>query len=265
MKQLALIFGFLWCLWLPAAEVLPARPTLYFNDYANAVSPATAQQLNQQLSDFERETSSQLVVAVYPRMASSSSLEDYTHRVATDWQVGQKDKRNGVVLFVFLQEHKMRIEVGYGLEGALPDAICKRIIEDEIAPRFRSGDMAGGLKSGVNAIIAATKGEYKGTGQTAGDRNSQANTLQTLLVIIVIVIFVCFILGVMFRGATSYDSSGRRRRSSSSGGWFLGTGSSWGGGWSSGGGGSGGGGFSSGGGFSGGGGSFGGGGASGSW
>ena len=100
-------------------------------------------------------------------MESDSSIEDYTVRVAQAWQVGQKDKKNGAVLFVFVQDRKMFIQVGYGLEGALPDATCKRIIEDEIKPHFRNNDFDGGLSAGVAAILAATRGEYKGTGRTA--------------------------------------------------------------------------------------------------
>ena len=107
-------------------------------------------------------------MAVFQKMESASSIEDYTVRVAQAWEVGQKDKKNGAVLFVFVQDRKMFIQVGYGLEGALPDAMCKRIIEDEIKPHFRNNDFDGGLSAGVAAILAATKGEYKGSGRTAG-------------------------------------------------------------------------------------------------
>src|SRR6266403_529457 len=153
-----------------AAEVMPPAPAQYFNDYAHIVSSATATELNQKLEQFERDTSSQIVVAVYPKMESESSIEDYTVRVKQAWGVGQKDKDNGVVLFVFVQDRKMYIQVGYGLEGALPDALAKRIIENEIKPYFRNGDFDGGLRAGVTAILAATKGEYKGTGHTVADQ-----------------------------------------------------------------------------------------------
>ena len=154
-----------------AAETIPPAPAHYFNDYAGVVSAATAAQLNQRLEQFERDSSCQIVVAVYPRMQSDSSIEDYTVRVAQSWKVGQKDKNNGAVLFVFIQDRKLFLQTGYGLEGALPDAICKRIIEDEIKPGFKAGNFDAGLTAGVNAILAAVKGEYKGTGQTAADRN----------------------------------------------------------------------------------------------
>src|SRR6185503_7247050 len=137
------------------------------------VSPATADRLNKTLEDFEKRSSSQIVVAVFPKMQSDSSIEDYTVRVAQAWKVGQKDKNNGAVLFVFIQDRKMFLQVGYGLEGALPDALSKQIIEEEIKPRFREANYDGGVSAGVSAILAATRGEYKGTGRTAGERRRQ--------------------------------------------------------------------------------------------
>jgi uncharacterized protein len=164
------ILAFLLCVRAVAAEVIPPPPPQYFNDYARVVSAATATRLNQTLEDFERESSDQIVVAVFPKMQSDSSVEDYTLRVARAWKVGQKARNNGAVLFVFVQEHKMFLQVGYGLEGVLPDALCKRIIDERIAPRFKAGDFDGGLTAGVQAILSATKGEYRGTGRTVAER-----------------------------------------------------------------------------------------------
>lgn len=256
MKRFLIVFWGMLCLAVFAAEVMPPVPARYFNDYAKVVTTATAAELNQRLEQFERDSSCQVVVAVFPKMQSDSSIEDYTVRVAQSWGVGQKGKNNGAVLFVFIQDHKMYLQVGYGLEGALPDALCKRIISDEIAPQFKAGNFTAGLTAGVNAILAAAKGEYKGNGQTqaqpqslilVGDssHHSSGNTISPLFLIVLIII-VIFILSLSF---------GSRRR-----GWYYtggGSSNSWGGGgWSSGGGG---------GGFSSGGGSFGGGGAGGSW
>jgi uncharacterized protein len=243
---LILVFGFR----LFADEVIPPPPAAYFNDYANVVSAESAAQLNQTLENFERQSSEQIVVAVFPKMQSDSSIEDYTVRVARSWQVGQKDKNNGAVLFVFVQDHKMFLQVGYGLEGVLPDALCKRIIDEQITPRFKAGDFDGGLRAGVQSILAATKGEYKGNGITMSDsRPSHGSSGPFLgfgfIVLIVIIIFFARGSGMFFPWLL-LSSSGSSR------GW--------------GGGGFGGGGFSGGGGgFSGGGGSFGGGGAGGGW
>ena len=231
-----------------AAEQLAPPPARYFNDYARVVPLQVAENLNRRLEDFEKASSSQILVVVYPALPSDSALEDLTVRTAQSWRAGQKSKDNGAVLFVFIQDRKMRIEVGYGLEGKLPDSICKRIIDEQIAPGFRRGDYAAGLTAGVNSLIQAASGEYRGTGRTV---NSQRRRVWGGLPVLVFVgIVLLSIFGRRRRGWV-YN----RRGSSSWGGWFIG-----GGGW----GGGGGGGFSSGG-FSGGGGSFGGGGASGSW
>lgn len=251
MKRFWIVLVFAFCLRAFADEVIPPAPTQYFNDYAQVVSSATASQLNQTLENFERQSSEQILVAIFPTMQSDSSIEDYTVRVARAWKVGQKDNNNGAVLFVFVQDHKMYLQVGYGLEGVLSDALCKRIIDEQISPRFKAGDFDGGLTAGIQSILAATKGEYKGTGRTVADGQMQHQSIAPFFnfgFIVLIVIIVIFARGSgMFLPWLLLSSSGSSR------GWG-------GGGFSSGGGFSGGGG-----GFSGGGGSFGGGGAGGSW
>jgi len=250
-KRFWIVLVFAFCLRAFADEVIPPAPTQYFNDYAQVVSSATASQLNQTLENFERQSSEQILVAIFPTMQSDSSIEDYTVRVARAWKVGQKDNNNGAVLFVFVQDHKMYLQVGYGLEGVLSDALCKRIIDEQISPRFKAGDFDGGLTAGIQSILAATKGEYKGTGRTVADGQMQHQSIAPFFnfgFIVLIVIIVIFARGSgMFLPWLLLSSSGSSR------GWG-------GGGFSSGGGFSGGGG-----GFSGGGGSFGGGGAGGSW
>jgi len=233
-----------------SAETLPPAPALYFNDYAGVVSPALAANLNGQLKQFERQTSNQVVVAVFPKMQSDSSLEDFTHRVMESWKVGQRVKNNGVGLFVFIADRRARIEVNYGLEGALPDATSKRIIEDEILPRFRTNDYAGGLTAGVAAIQQAIQGEYRGNGKTTEGDKSDWWMILVYLVPVIILMGLGY-LRRYSRGGTVYDRTGRRLYATSL---LLGL---FGGGFGGGG--------TGGGGFSGGGGSGGGGGASGRW
>jgi uncharacterized protein len=248
-KRFWAILVFAFCLHAFADEVIPPAPQQYFNDYAQVVSASTASQLNQTLENFERQTSEQILVAIFPTMQSDSSIEDYTVRVARAWKVGQKDQNNGAVLFIFVQDHKMFLQVGYGLEAVLPDALCKKIIDEQISPRFKAGDFDGGLTAGVQSILAATKGEYKGTGATVADSYSSHGSSSPFLgfgFIVLIIILIIFSRGSgMFLPWLLLSSSGSNR--------------GWGGGGFSGGGGFGGGGFS------GGGGSFGGGGAGGSW
>jgi len=235
-----------------AAEVIPPSPAAYFNDYAGVVRPDAAAALNAGLEQFERETSNQILVAIYPHMESDSSIEDYTVRVAQSWQAGQKGKKNGAVLFVFAQDHTLNIEVGYGLEGALTDALCRRIIDDEIVPRIRAGDFTGAMQAGVQAILAATRGEYKGDATTAADDSAGG---QGRLPLPVVAIFFLLMIGLsVLRSRRHVVYSGGGRRGYWAGGvpWIMSGGG--GGGFGGGGGG-----------FSGGGGSFGGGGASGRW
>lgn len=239
-----------------AAEVIPPAPTTYVTDQAGVLSKQVVTDLNRQLDQFERDTSNQFVVAIYPHMQSEDDIAAYGVRVYRAWKIGQADKHrgNGVLLLIFTQDHKLRIATGYGLEGAVPDYLAKKIIDNEITPRFKQGDFDGGVKAGVNAVIAATKGEYKGTGSTAADRRSDGAPRPLILLFVlggVLVLFVIF--------------SSRSRAYSGDRWWWV---------WTilnilsssgSGRGGGGGGGWSGGGGFSGGGGSSGGGGASGSW
>src|SRR5437773_3488818 len=155
---------------LTAAEVIPPKPDRYFNDYAGVISREAADRFNEQLAQFERETSDQVVVAVFPKMQSDSDIADYTQRVAQAWGVGQKERRNGVVLFVFIQDRKTFIQVGYGLEGALPDATAFDITERHIKPLFRAGNYEAGLASVIDLICKAVRGEYKGSGKTVAEQ-----------------------------------------------------------------------------------------------
>jgi len=239
------------------AETLPPKPAAYFNDLAGVVPATTATRLDEKLRQFERDTSNQIVVAVFPKMATESSIQDFTYRIAESWGVGQKDRRNGAVLFVFVAEHKMFIQVGYGLEGALPDAICKRIIADEIAPAFKAGHYDAGLTAGVESMIKATRGEYQGSGKTAGDKKGSQNWSGLFFLGFFVLVIVLQFVGRR-RGGTVYGSSGRGFTTGLLWGLLSSLGNSGGGGsYRGGGGGSGG--------FSGGGGSFGGGGAGGDW
>jgi uncharacterized protein len=254
-KQVALLVGaFLALLAIEsqAAEVIPSKPDRYFNDYASVVSKSAALRFNEELAQFERETSDQVVVAVFQKMQSDSDIADYTQRVAQAWGVGQKERRNGVVLFVFVQDRKMFIQVGYGLEGALPDITAFDITEYRIKPHFRNGDYEGGIAAGIDSIFKAIRGEYKGSGKTVAEehRGGGASSIWFFIIFVIVLIVISRVLRRL--GGWGYSSRG-------GGPIFFPVGGG-GGGWSSGDGG--GGGFS---GFGGGGGSFGGGGAGSSW
>jgi uncharacterized protein len=238
-------------------DQLPEKPNRYVTDRAGVFGPGQAEALNAKLEQFEKDTSNQVLVWIDKKIPEGFTLDDFAVRAFKKWGVGQQGTNNGAALFIFTEDRKVRIEVGYGLEGALPDITANRIIADEIVPRFRGGDYPGGIAAGADAMMAAAKGEYKGTGRTVAEgRRRKGGQFGTCLTM-AIFFGIFFILPMIFR-RNRFRSHGRR-------GWWTGGGGFGGssggfGGFSGGGGG----GFS-GGGFSGGGGSSGGGGASGSW
>jgi uncharacterized protein len=255
--SLALLFcALLWLAALPAfALVLPALSGRVV-DEANILDQATRTALTQKLADLEAKTTDQLVVVTL-RSLQGTSIEDFGVELGRRWRIGQQGKNNGVLLIVAPSDRKVRIEVGYGLEGTLTDAISKLIIENAIIPRFRANDVPGGVTRGVDDIISVLTGDAEEWKQRAAKRPDPtptwSATLIPILALAVIVLAFIMITGAMPGGPTS------RRRGRSGSGWS--SGSSW---WSGSSGGFSGGGFG-GGGFSGGGGSFGGGGSSGSW
>jgi len=229
-----------------AGPAVPPAPTRYVTDKAGVIAPDVTARLESRLADFERETSNQFLVYTQSTVPDGTTLEEYTVACAQAWKAGQPQRKNGMILFVFPGSRKARLEVGYGLEGAMPDALARRVLDEQVIPRFRTGDYSGGISAGVAAAIAATRGEYKGTGRTRGQRSEPFLPVPLLLGIIFL-FFFGIVPTIFGRGRGGYSYIGR-------GGWGSGGFGGFGGGFGGGGGG-----------FSGGGGSFGGGGASGSW
>jgi uncharacterized protein len=214
--------------------------------------------VEQKLADLETKTGRQLVVVTLPSL-QGYEIEDYGYRLGRAWGIGQKGTNNGALLIVAPKEHAVRIEVGYGLEGTLTDAVSRLIIENAILPRFRVNDFSGGIQRGVDDIVQALTGDAEDFKRRAAQNDNAPAGVEGLKRFLPILIFFGIWLFFAFRSR----GRGRGRRY---GGmpWIIPMGGGWGGGGGGWGGGSGGGGFS-GGGFSGGGGSFGGGGASGRW
>lgn len=132
----------------------------YVNDYANLISPAAEQELTALLTAFDQSDSTQVAILTVDSL-EGEDLEGFSIRVVDQWKVGQQGKDNGVLLLVAKQERKVRIEVGRGLEGVLTDLLSGRIIDQAIAPAFRAGQIDQGFVNGAQAIIAATRGEFK--------------------------------------------------------------------------------------------------------
>lgn len=220
------------------AFTIPPNATSYVHDAAGVLAADVNRQLDSELRDFDKTTSTQIVVAIFKSL-EGESLEDLSLKLAETWKIGRKGNDNGVLFSVFLNDRKMRIETGYGLEGVLTDYVSQQIIREVVAPHFKAGNVAEGVVAGARAIMGATRGEF--TAQSEDD--DPLGVVFFAIIIAVICGFVLLQKKMGWGGAYYSRTSGRGGYSS--------------GGWSRGG--------SFGGGFSGGGGSFGGGGASGSW
>ncbi len=267
-----------------ALEVPPLTGRIV--DHAHLLSADRAAALSDELAAHEARTGNQVALLTLPSL-EGEPLEEFTHRVATTWKLGRKGTDNGVLILVVPGDRKIRIEVGYGLEGTLTDVKSSRIIREEMAPRFRTGDFAGGITAGVKAVLGTIEGTYQPPAQkTISTGNKIESALGMFFVAVVVGILTAVIIGhhwkgssiggvmafvlalssglilalvaaaiVMFVTLIGLMASGGGRSAYS--GWSGGFGGFSGGGFS-------GGGFG-GGGFSGGGGDFGGGGASGNW
>lgn len=251
---------------LAAALTLPAAPSARINDYAGLLSAAERQRIESAVVAGEGATGAQVAIAIFRSLESvrlkdgttPATVEEFSIRLAEQWRIGQKGLDNGVIVVVFVDDRKLRLEVGYGLEGVIPDIEAGRIIREDIAPRFREQRYAAGLESGVKAIYARVE---PGGAKAPTGRAPQRGRQLPIIGFFVLIVIIAIVIGM--ERSRSRGFVDRRGYTTRRGGWgappiiFPGGGGGWGGGgWGGGGGG---------GGFSGGGGSFGGGGASGSW
>ena len=228
---------------------IPERPNCIVSDYANVLNATQLQDMEKRLRDLDDSTGNQIVVVTLTDL-EGYDIADYATQLGRKWGVGHKDKNNGVVIVVKIKTKLSKgqafIAPGYGLEGVLPDATCKRIVENEMIPKFKQNDYCGGINAALDVIIPIVKGEYSYKDyddDTAG-------------IVVIVVFFIVFVIVVIWAskhsgGGTTYSSRGTTTSGPVFWGGSLG-GSSWGGGSSGGFGGFGGG-------------SFGGGGAGGSW
>jgi uncharacterized protein len=245
------------------AQKIPAKPNppRLVNDFAGVLSPGDEQQLEQQLVAADDSTSNQIAV-VLVKSLEGYSKEEYANKLFREWGIGNKKTNNGVLILAAIDDRQVWIEVGYGLEGAIPDITAHHIYEDDIVPNFRDGDYYEGLHAAANSLIKAAAGEYN----TPRERKVKGGRFPFGAIVFIIIMIIVF----ASRGGRG-GGGGFMSRRGYRGGWLgpfilgsmLGRGSG-GGGW---GGDSGGGGWSGGGGGFGGfgGGSSGGGGAGGSW
>ncbi len=195
-------------------------------DEAEILNTTQEAKLAARLESHEKETTNQVVVATLSSLRGYA-IADYGYQLGRHWGIGQKDKNNGVLLIVAPNERKVRIEVGYGLEGDLTDAISKSIIEREILPKFRQNDYPAGIDAGVATILAVLSGEY----------TPPAKPRVPMIIIVLVILGVGIWLQDLLTGFARLASGGGGKRGSGgrSGGGFGGGGGSFGGGGASGG------------------------------
>lgn len=223
-----------------ALEV-PDKPVSRVTDYAGMFSSQTVMELSQFLSNIETQTGgAQVVVATFPSL-EGDDLEDFSIRLAEKWKIGQKGKDNGVIIVIFKNDRKVRIEVGYGLEAILTDAVCSQVIAQTIVPHFKKEEYDTGLKEALSAIESIIS-------ENSNTQVVSRKTTKTIELVLILLVIMVVLVIINLGGGGWYSVGGGGFKGGFGGGFSGGSGLGGGGG-----------------GFSGGGGSFGGGGSSGGW
>lgn len=201
--------GILFIFFSASASALdvPPPPEQYVTDRAGVLSASTIQLLNQYLYQYEKKTGSQVVVAVFSSL-EGDSLEDFSIRLATAWKAGQEGKDNGVVFLVFIQDRAARIEVGYGLEGLLPDITARQILARDVFPYFKQGKWDEGVKSGVKSIVSVITDPNQTTSGVQKRRSAGPDKAVVLMVFLII----CVIISIfdLFRYSRYVSQTGGR-------------------------------------------------------
>ncbi len=166
--------------------IYPERPRGYVSDFAEIID--NEGELELKLENYEKQTGNEISVATIQSIGDSS-IEEYAVTLFTKWGIGKQDKDNGILLLVALNEKKVRIEVGYGLEGAVPDSVAGSIIRNEITPGFSQGDYSRGIEKGVDALIAAIGREYTGE-EEPSDSNSGVIVFFVILAVVIVFIII---------------------------------------------------------------------------
>ena len=236
-----------------AALEVPPGPTRYLTDNAGVVPPDRAAEIEARLAGIEQRTGHQVIAVTFESL-DGEALEDFTMRAAESWKVGRKSLDDGVIFFAFIRDRRLRLEVGYGLEEKVTDALASRLLAATVKPAFREGDYGGGIL----ALASALESVFRGDPPPASREQRGGGGEAALVIGLIVVLLVLQLLARRGQPGSPMGRGGWSDRSRGRGGpWGGFGGGSWGGGSLGGG--------SFGGGFSGGGGSFGGGGASGSW
>lgn len=214
-----------------AQKALPQRSQFLVNDYANLLSREEVVSLGQKLSDYAKQTSTQIVVVIEPSLEGEDAF-DYSNRLARAWGIGGKENDNGILIYVARDDRKVRIQTGYGAEGFLPDALSKRIIDQIIVPAFKQGQYYQGLDQATSAIMKLGAGEYTNEQPSGNNGGAGAALGFVFLVVIFLLVFMYLVSrrhqnnrrnnkdddddGGYYRGG-KYDMDDRHR----GGGWIF--------------------------------------------
>jgi uncharacterized protein len=164
-------------------------------DLAHALPTDLAATLTRELQEHETKTGNQVAVLILPSL-EGEPLEEFSHRVATTWRLGQKGTDNGVLLLIALRDRKVRIEVGYGLEGTLTDLRSGHIIRNEIVPRFRAGDLPGGITAGVHAILNSVEGTYTAPEHPRRELSTHETIIKVAIALVMGIFFGMVLTGI---------------------------------------------------------------------
>ena len=191
-KFLFLLLFLLFCALLQTLFALDIpKPKARVNDYADMLTTQEEAMLEKRIEEYDKSTSNQIAILTIKSL-EGEVLEDFSIRVAKSWGIGQKGKDNGVLILISKAEHKIRIEVGYGLEGVIPDGVCGRIIREDMAPNFKQNKTYEGINSALDKIALAVKGEYEAEPH---DEDDEAK-LTLYLIFIGVLMFISGLCGI---------------------------------------------------------------------
>jgi len=191
MKKLLLLFlTFCWLAVGVGQNILPKpNPPKLVNDAANVLSPEQRQILEQKLVALDDSTSNQIAVVLIPTL-DGYPIEEYANKLFREWGIGNAKTNNGVLLIAAIEDRKIRIEVGYGLEGAIPDVVASSIIRNEIGPNFKEGNFYRGIDRATDALAKAAAGEYKVKRERKGSGGTTGKSILTFVIILFVVLMI---------------------------------------------------------------------------
>lgn len=190
-KYLFLFYVILFCFTvnLFAQKGIPEKPISWVSDFTGILNDGQKNRLNSKLNALEKQTSTQIFLAIFDRIPEEYYLEDFVVKLYEKWRPGRKNENNGILIVLFTGDKRIRIEVGYGLEGVFTDMQAGRVIEDYMKPQFKKGDYFAGLNNGIDVIISAVKGEYK-IPVKSKSKSKKGSNLYTLAIVFFIIISI---------------------------------------------------------------------------